>query len=54
MADAHAATKRGDAPALAAALSGGASLAWRDEPDACSALHWAAYSGHAECIRLQT
>ena len=48
MADAaHAAAKRGDAGALAAALDGGADVGWCDEPNACSPLHWAAYHGYA-------
>ena len=53
MADAaHAAAKAGSAAALRAALAAGADAEWRDEPNACAALHWASYEGHVDCVRL--
>ena len=53
MADAaHAAAKAGRASALRAALAAGSKAEWRDEANACAPLHWAAYGGHVDCVRL--
>ena len=53
MADAaHAAAKRCDAAAVSAALAAGAALQWHGDVNACTPLHWAAYGGSTDCVRV--